>query len=230
MQNEPDRSESKPDELKPKRLWPLLIGIVLAAAFTSLFGWYASEVAEGETAAFDASVRDAVHSVASPTLTAVMEAASFTGKAAFLTVLGLIFAAVLAYLKLWRSLAIFVITMAGEILLETTLKITYHRARPEPFFDLPVPSSYSFPSGHAMGSLCFYGIVAWIIVRRIDSLPMRIAVWLIASVLFLTIGFSRIYLGVHYPSDVMAGFFAGVVWVSAVIFTDSYIRSFPPRP
>ena len=209
---------------KSARLWPLLIGLLLAVAFTSFFGWYASEVAEGEAAAFDATVRDAVHSIASPTLTVVMRAASFTGKVMFLTTLGVIFTAVLVYLRQWRSLAIFLITMAGEILLETTLKATYHRARPDPFFDLPVPSSYSFPSGHAMGSLCFYGIVAWIAVRRIEHRPVRIEVWLVTSILVLAIGFSRIYLGVHYPSDVLAGYLAGLVWIASVIFTGWYLR------
>ncbi|HMC29816.1 MAG TPA: phosphatase PAP2 family protein, partial [Candidatus Angelobacter sp.] len=83
-----------------------------------------------------------------------------------------------------------------------------------------VPNSYSFPSGHALTSLCFYGVMAGLLSARIKSLPWRIALWTAAVLLIIAIGLSRIYLGVHYPSDVLAGYLAATVWVSAVIVLD----------
>ena len=205
------------------RAWPLAVGLLLAAGLVLIFRWFGSEVLEGETLAFDHSVRDAIHGISSPELTTVIKIISFTGKVAFLSGLGAIVAAILAYLRRWRDLMLFLITMAGEIVLEVVLKLSYGRVRPDPFFDLPTPASYSFPSGHALGSLCFYGIVAFIFVRRAKSRSARIAAAAAVVGWIAAIGFSRVYLGVHYPSDVLSGFFVGLVWVGAVILNDKLV-------
>jgi undecaprenyl-diphosphatase len=219
--NKPENEIAQPTLV---RLWPLIVGILLAAGSILIFRWFAGEVNEGDTSIVDDSIRNYFHSFASPLLTRFMLAVSFTGTVRFLVVLGLIVLVTMLYLKERRAAAIFLITMAGEIVLELTLKASYERARPEPFLKLPVPATYSFPSGHAMGSFCFYGILAWILIRRIDSLPLRIAIAVAASVWILLIGLSRIYLGVHYASDVVAGYMAGLIWTAAVVFTDWYIR------
>lgn len=99
-------------------------------------------------------------------------------------------------------------------------KLSFQRPRPVPFFDTPLPSSYSFPSGHALFSFCFYGMLAAIITARLHSRSARTVIWLLAGVLVALIGLSRIYLGVHYPSDVLAGYAAALVWVVAVAFGD----------
>jgi len=91
------------------------------------------------------------------------------------------------------------------------LKHLFERARPEAF-QIVAESGFSFPSGHAMVSLCFYGIVAFLIVRK-RSLQWRIAGAVVATLLIVGIGVSRIYLGVHYPSDVVAGYAAGATWL-----------------
>jgi undecaprenyl-diphosphatase len=114
--------------------------------------------------------------------------------------------------------------MVGEIVLELLLKAVYQRERPVPFFDFPLPSSSSFPSGHAMGSLCFYGITAFILARYINNRNIHLAITAAAVLLILGIGTARVYLGVHYPSDVLAGYLAGSVWLGAVIYTNKYVR------
>jgi undecaprenyl-diphosphatase len=85
------------------------------------------------------------------------------------------------------------------------------------------PSSYSFPSGHALGSLCFYGILASVLSDRMRPGKQKFFVWLAAAFLVAMIGLSRIYLGVHYPSDVIAGYLAGAVWVTAVTVVDELL-------
>jgi len=100
--------------------------------------------------------------------------------------------------------------------LNQILKHLFARSRPEAFFGYTLPSSYSFPSGHAVVSCCFYGALAAILTRRMESGAKKLAIWAVAALMAALIGFSRIYLGVHYPSDVLAGYAAAIVWVSAV--------------
>jgi membrane-associated phospholipid phosphatase len=104
---------------------------------------------------------------------------------------------------LWIALAV-----AGGELLLWILKADMHRARPEPFFGTRLPNSYSFPSGHALLSLCCYGAIAAVARRRL--------LWIAAVVLIVLIGISRIYLGVHYPTDVIGGYLIAIAWVAGV--------------
>ena len=120
----------------------------------------------------------------------------------------------------WRRAAVWlIITMAGALVLDVGLKYGFHRPRPAPFYG-PLPHSYSFPSGHAVFSFCFYAVLAGLVNDRVRSLALRIVIWIVAALLILAIGFSRIYLGVHYASDVIAGYLAAALWVSAMIFLD----------
>jgi undecaprenyl-diphosphatase len=96
------------------------------------------------------------------------------------------------------------------------LKMGFHRQRPQPFFDTHLPASYSFPSGHALLSFCLCGAAAALFSRDQKKPWIRIAIWSIAVVLVVAIGYSRIYLGVHYPSDVLAGYLGALVWVLGV--------------
>jgi undecaprenyl-diphosphatase len=204
--------------------WRLLIGLILAVAALIFFGWLASEIFEGETKIFDETIRQAVNQIASPGLTKLMIFISFIGSAIFLVPLGVIVLIIFLRLKWRRAAVLFVITMAGEIILDLTLKRFYGRVRPVPFFDYPLPSSYSFPSGHALGSFCFYGILAWLITTRLENRTARIVIRILAAILIFLMGFSRIYLGVHYPSDVVGGYSAALVWTVTVGLGDFFFN------
>ena len=207
------------------RFSTLLLGLSLAACALVLFGWLGGEVSDGDTHAFDGSIRTWIHAFSSPPLTQIVKAISFTGKVVFLSVVGTVIASVLIYKRLWEDLALLTTTMAGEIVLELVLKATYQRARPEPYFDLPLPESYSFPSGHALGSLCLYGVPAFIIIRSLRDPVKKLLIAFFTAFWILAVGLSRVYLGVHFPSDVLAGYLAGAVWMTAVIGTATYIRA-----
>lgn len=181
-------------------------------------------MSEGDTLRFDDAARSFVHQYASPALTSAMQFASFLGSTVFLTILSAVVFVVFWLLKRRRAAALFSITMIGGSILLFTLKNAFQRARPEPFFETVLPASYSFPSGHSLMSFCFYGVLAAIITRRINRRSIQIIIWAAAVLLIALIGLSRIYLGVHYPSDVLAGYTTALIWVVAVAVTDRFLQ------
>lgn len=212
---------SGPEEApKPTPLFEAAIIASLAVAVLCLFlfAWLGREMLQGDTRHFDEAVRSWVHQFASVGMTRAMNAISFLGYNVLIVELVIAFI-VFARLR-WRRAAVWLaVAMTGALLLDLALKYAYHRARPTAFFGV-APSSYSFPSGHALCSLCFYGVLAGLLSARLKSLLWRIVVWTAAAVLIIAIGLSRIYLGVHYPSDVLAGYLAATVWVGTVIVLD----------
>jgi undecaprenyl-diphosphatase len=198
------------------------LSLGLAGAITALvfFSWLASEVLEGETRAFDEAIRTFAHNHASPTLTTIMQLVTRLGSVMWLIVLGICVAVALVLAKRLRDVALFSVTMAGGIALNITLKLSFGRARPDAFFETPLPSSYSFPSGHALLSLCFYGALAAIITPHLSSRIHRFLIWTAATLLIMLIGYSRVYLGVHHPTDVIASYAVALAWVATVFFAD----------
>ncbi|HEV7646035.1 MAG TPA: phosphatase PAP2 family protein [Pyrinomonadaceae bacterium] len=202
----------------------LFVGLILATICLAVFIWLADKIFSGSTMAFDESIRDWVHQVSSPTLTQLMILASFIGSFSFLFPLGILVFLILLYLRRKRALILFLLTMAGELSLEPVLKNFFHRARPTAFFDYLAPASYSFPSGHAFAALCFFGILAWLITSRLQNILLRVLIWVFAILLIFWIGISRVYLGVHYPTDIIAGYLTAFVWVMTIALGDLWFR------
>jgi undecaprenyl-diphosphatase len=117
-----------------------------------------------------------------------------------------------------------IVTLAGAGLLNGLLKVSFARVRPEALFDYPLPPSPSFPSGHALYAASVFGGLAALLTARLKHRALRVAVWSGATALVLLVGLSRIYLGVHYPSDVLAGFAVGLIWVTAVALGDRLVQ------
>lgn len=164
---------------------------------------------------FDTRAREAVHSISTPALTLVFAAFTQLGGAWFLVPFGIfIFVPLIRGNR--RRGSLFAIEVLGANLMNELMKLYFHRPRPEPFFEFGVPIGYSFPSGHSMVSLCFYLALARISVDPLWPLSRRTLAWILAAMLPLLIGFSRVYIGVHYPTDVLAGWAAGLAWMAAV--------------
>ncbi len=121
----------------------------------------------------------------------------------------------------WRGLRDWltglVLVVPGGALLNVVLKHAFHRARPQWEHPLVVLTSFSFPSGHAMSATTLYGFLAVWLVVTLDSWRRRVAVAVSASALILVIAMSRVYLGAHYLSDVLAGISAGLVWLAVCL-------------
>ena len=112
------------------------------------------------------------------------------------------------------------VAIGGGELLIIGLKALFHRPRPSEVF---AGLGYSFPSGHSFFAVTLYGMMAYWLTR---ATPARRWVWVPAVLLILAIGFSRIYLGVHYASDVLAGFCVGLPWLWACLALPTAFR--PP--
>jgi undecaprenyl-diphosphatase len=207
----------------------LVLGLGAAIAAVVFFAWLTSEVLEGETVHFDSITRDFIHQFASPALTATFRGISFIGSSLCLTTASIVIFMWFMSRHWRRDAYLFGITMIGAAILNTTLKLTFRRPRPVPFFNLTAPESFSFPSGHSLGSFCFFGALAVILTTRIRNRRLRIALWTSSAVMILLIGLSRIYLGVHYTTDVLAGFAGALIWVLTVNFVERRIARFRKR-
>jgi undecaprenyl-diphosphatase len=201
----------------------LLSAILVAAAALFVFGWLTEEVLESETVHFDSLVRTAIHGHASPTLTRLMQVFSWVGSPGVEAALSGSALVAFLYFHRRRAATLLALSVTGAAGLDLALKHAIHRPRPVPFFGT-APNSYSFPSGHALGALCVYGVLALIVSAHTQRGGMRLGIWAAAGLLIAMIGLSRVYLGVHYPSDVIAGYSAAAVWLGAVGFLDKILR------
>jgi undecaprenyl-diphosphatase len=136
------------------------------------------------------------------------------------TGMGLITATVAAILlvRKERASAIFVlVTAVGGAILNTGLKMIYARARPDMSAALAVARFYSFPSGHAMISFTTCGALAYIALRQHWRWALKSAALALALTIVVLVGLSRVYLGVHWASDIAGGWSAGIVWLAAAV-------------
>ena len=207
----------------------LLLGLAAAIGALIFFSWVTDQVFEGDSVQFDEATRAAVHQLASPAMTAVMRFLSFVGSTIVLAIGTTIAVIWFARRKLGREAKLFAATMIGAALLNITLKLTFKRARPTPFFDLTPPETYSFPSGHSLASACFFGALAAILTARIKNKRARTIIWIVCTTMFVSIGFSRIYLGVHHTTDVLAGFAAALIWILMVRFVEMQLARMRKR-
>ncbi|WP_426130964.1 phosphatase PAP2 family protein [Pararhizobium sp. PWRC1-1] len=197
----------------------ILFGVISGGAF--LFFTLASEVLEGETRRIDEAILLSLRQSGDPSLPigpgwvghAVRDVTSLGGT----TVLTLVTLITIGYLLLAqrRRLAILLfLSVTGGWLVSHALKLGVARPRPDIVAHLTEVNDLSFPSGHAMLSAVTYLTIAAILVHTQDRSGVRMYIMLIAVFLSLLIGLSRIYLGVHYPTDVLAGWCAGAAWAS----------------
>lgn len=193
----------------------LLAGLSVSAFVVWGFAEITEEVMEGESRAFDRAVLLWIDSNVPAWMDGPMRVVTALGY--YKVVLPLLAAAAgIFYFVRWRlSAVLLVVSTAGGIFLTTVLKAVFRRARPEIIDSGYTAGFYSFPSGHATVAVGFYGALALILAYRLRG-PARWAVVVVGTLMVLAIGFSRLYLGVHYPTDVLAGFLAAPLWLVSV--------------
>lgn len=192
--------------------------LCFALAMLLLFIWLAVAVSTGRMQDFDSTIRTRIHERASPAVTEVMQACSALGSLVFVIVSSLVLIVVFRKIGEPQSAAALAWTVGGAIILENILKYGFQRARPpDPFFE-SAPPTYSFPSGHALFSVCFYFCVARAMLLKIARRPARVLVYVAIVAIVGMIGLSRIYLGVHYPTDVLGGYLIGAAWLATLAY------------
>ena len=194
----------------------LLGGLVVLTGAAWIFGWMVEDLAEGDTKV-DQRLAGWLHEHATPRWTDFFEKVTWLGNVPVLAVIALIAVVVLAYKRQIAELQLFVLAVVGTEILTTGLKLGFQRERP--FFPDPLAteSSYSFPSGHSSVSLAVYGTLGYIAARHLPTRRAQIAILAAAATLVLLIGFSRLYLGVHFLSDVIAGFSVALAWIALCV-------------
>lgn len=205
----------------------LTAGALVLIAACWLFGGISEDILTGDPLTIvDRDVATFLHERTTPWLTEAMLAISFLGSPAFLTIASAVVAIWLAWRRAWYRLITLMLVMPGGALLNLLLKYAFHRQRP--FFENPLVtlSGYSFPSGHTMGSTLFYGLLAWFVALALRRWRWRVLVILGAFPVVILIGFSRIYLGAHYLSDVLGAMAAGVAWLALCITGVSTLRRY----
>src|SRR5215213_8570826 len=193
----------------------LAVGLAVSTFVIWAFFEMADEVLEGDSRAFDRAVLLWIHDNFSGWWNEPMRLVTALGY--YYVVVPLLAVAIFAfYRRGWRlSAVLLVVSTGGSIVLTTVLKGVFGRARPELFDSGYQASFYSFPSGHATVAVGFYGMLTVILAYRLRGL----ARWLVVAsgvLIVLTIGFSRLYLGVHYPTDILAGYLAALLWLVCV--------------
>jgi membrane-associated phospholipid phosphatase len=194
----------------------LLAGLALLTGSAWIFGWMAEDLAEGDTTVDD-RLAASLHEHASSGWTTFFENVTRLGNVSTLAVVVVLAAAVL-WRKGWLAeLQLLVLAAVGAEIITTGLKLGFQRDRP--FFSDPLATeqTYSFPSGHASVSLAVYGTLGFIAARHLANRRAQFIVLAAAAVLVLLIGFSRLYLGVHFLSDVIAGYSIGIAWVALCV-------------
>jgi membrane-associated phospholipid phosphatase len=160
-----------------------------------------------------------LHTHGNPVFTGFLLAVSTLHSLTGVAVATVILAIALARLHKYRWIFTLGLTVAGGMLLNGALKYAFHRGRPvweDPLLTIATPS---FPSGHTAAATLFYGFLCVYIVSHVESLGLRVAAVAGGIVMVLLVAFSRMYLGVHYPSDVLAAMSASTAWLVVSIGT-----------
>lgn len=200
-----------------QRFLPLAIGTTGGVALATLAFWFfkeqADHVVSGTADPYDSAVMEAVHRIDNPGMHRVMHAATQLGSHVVIgTAAGLTAIALLRRGRKHDAWTV-VVSTGGAMAINTILKNVFQRQRPQELARrIKLPKSHSFPSGHSLLSAATYPIVAHHLVEN-HSIPAQAAVHTLAGLAILSVGFSRVYFGVHFPSDVLGGFAAGFGWL-----------------
>ena len=198
--------------------------VTLAIGTASIWGFIqiADEVFEGETQAFDhwvvSSMRDP-HNPANPIgpqwVEEMARDVSALGGFTWITFATVIIAAFLWLAGKSHMAVLLVASVSGGAVVSVLLKQLFSRPRPDIVPHLAHVFTSSFPSGHSMSAAVVYLTLGSLVASAISELKLKIYVLIVTILLTIAVGFSRIYLGVHYPTDVLAGWLAGLVWALA---------------
>jgi undecaprenyl-diphosphatase len=195
-------------------------GFAIAGLVLYALGWLVTGPYKSSISGFDSNIRYFMRQIQSPMWTSLLLTVTKLGSTLLLAIIGSIAAIAFIVMRWWRPLMLFIVTMIGQAILHHGAKWLIARQRPPALLSYKDVESSSFPSGHAVAALCMYGAIAWIIATRTENAAIKFGIAASAMLLIFLIGMSRAYIGVHYPTDVVASFLAAFVWTAAVMSLD----------
>lgn len=203
----------------------LVLGVLLFVGMTLTLGALAEHVMTGRPLTLvDQQLNAWLARNRTPALTTFFIIVTSLGSTAVGTIVAVILGVYLLMRRQRYWFAASMLTIAGGSLLNRFLKLAFQRARPE--FDDPVSAfaGYSFPSGHTMAATVVFGTLALFLFTRKKNFQARAVVISLAVLVILMVAFSRIYLGAHYLTDVLAAMAEGVAWISLCFTFVSWLR------
>lgn len=217
----------------------LTVGVLILIAASWLFGGIAQDVVAGNPlTVVDNNVAEWFHTHRTSGMTTTMQLATILGSPTWVTGVGILTALVLWRARSWLKLLTLALALPCGMLLDVLLKMAFHRQRPSFENSFLIFEGYSFPSGHTMAATLLYGLLAAFAVSDVAAWRWRVAAVIGALVMVSLVGFTRVYLGAHYLSDVLAAGSAGIAWLALTItavstlaqsrtFTSAVLRSEP---
>jgi undecaprenyl-diphosphatase len=211
------KSSLRPHEKRRQHFLPLAIGrsggVVLAALALWFFKKQADNVVDGDADKVDLAIMEAVHKIDNVGMHRTMNAVTQLGSHVAIGTAAGLTALMMLRQKRTHDAWTVVVSTTGAMAINTILKNIFQRQRPiEMARRIKLPKSHSFPSGHSLLSAATYPIVAHHLVEN-QSLPVQAVAHSLAGMIIISVGFSRVYFGVHFPSDVLGGFAAGFGWL-----------------
>lgn len=207
-------SSNKTDNKTKKKLVAITLFSIIPFALIIILTFSGWE----RLTALDYQISNIFYEWHNPKLNAITTVITHLGDVITQTTVTLLTVVILFIYKKWRTALWYGLTvLGGALFLNGAIKEFYMRARPSQIEPLVKIGGYSFPSGHSMGSMIVYGGLLFVIIRLVRSSHLKRFISIIFFIMILLIGLSRIYLGVHFPSDVIGGFSLGLSWLTLSI-------------
>ncbi|MFN8417637.1 MAG: phosphatase PAP2 family protein [Anaerolineae bacterium] len=219
MMETPTPDSTPADPIQPAGLLSmyLLVGIAILLIGSWAFYSIAEDVMEQDAIVqIDQSIADFVHASVTPSTAQFMLILTMAGNE-LVVVVSLVLALALVLRRRWRDLLLLGLAVGGAEVIVPLIKLVVSRQRPVFSDPIQVINNFSFPSGHSFLSVVFYGLIAYLLLRVTNSILARAAIMLAALAIILMVGFTRIYLGVHFMSDVLGGYLGGLAWLALTI-------------
>lgn len=192
-----------------------VVGLISCLLILFVLAWLFEEVLEREAFAFDTSWLLWLHKQTNPSLDAVMLTITRFGNPSVVVIVVGVTLVILWWRREWQEAKIFAIACLGALILNTGLKLFFAKPRPQLWSRLISEASFSFPSGHALGSFVLYGFLAYLLATHYPKFAK--AIYSLTVIVIAAIGLSRMYLGVHWPTDIIAGYGVGFLWLTICI-------------
>jgi membrane-associated phospholipid phosphatase len=209
------------------------LGLAFLLAVLALWGFIrlAGEVAAGSTGDLDVRIMEWMDGHGTPALDGWARSITQLGSGIVLVVMALFVSLFLWIHGARRAVLLLWVGLLGAALLDGLLKELFQRDRPAVFeWRTPLPGGYGFPSGHALVSTISYTLFAFLVARLEASGRLRVVTFAVAALLIVLVALSRVYLGVHYPSDVLAGMLVGFTWAMGCVFAVYVLWDLRERP